>query len=90
MRKDWTALDTWLFLAALLHLLGVAGGLEAGTLPFGAWAVHTVGGIAATRFIYRKGVAYYARLLDKHLPIPLFWLRKTSLRDQLRKGRRVA
>lgn len=90
MRKDWTALDTWLFLAALLHLLGVAGGLEAGALPFGAWAIHTVGSLCAARYIFRKGVAHCARLLDKHLPIPLFQLQKAPLRNHLRKGDHVA
>ena len=90
MRSDWTTLDTWMFLAALLYLLGAAGGLEAGALSFGEWAVHTIGGLAVARAIYRKGATHYARLLDKHLPIPLLWLRKTPLRQQLRKGRRVA
>ena len=49
MRSDWTTLDSWLFLAALLYILGVAGGLEAGALSFGEWAVHTLGGAAVTR-----------------------------------------
>ena len=84
MRSDWTTLDSWLFLATLLYILGVAGGLEAGALSFGEWAVHTLGGFAVARAIY------YGRLLDKHLPLPLFRVRKAPLRDHLRKGSRVA
>lgn len=90
MRSDWTTLDSWLFLATLLYILGVAGGLEAGALSFGEWAVHTLGGFAVARAIYQKGALYYGRLLDKHLSLPLFRVRKAPLRDHLRKGGRVA